>query len=446
MTKNTLPAALLLLIIVSGGAAAEGLTLDKAIETAIANNGDLQREAVSYRQVKRAKDYGWNRFLTFPSTIDLGVSNNHQLYSAAGAAPRNTSANWPLSGELTLGASFRFSTDAPNQLKRLDIEYQQAGEKYEQSVRDLSARVTSSFYALLAEKMNIAILSADTELKKAQYDQADANYNRGLSSELDTLNAQYAYLTAGLALDTAKSRYNENLAAFFLLIGLDAGTDIEPEGTIEIPVLNLPPVEELTSRYLMSHSVVRNQMNALEQARMNAASNVAKLGPSLAVSETLSFSVSSQTGFQFGDPALSGRFQLMVSIPLGDLLPFSSAGISRTNDRENVAAAESGLESALKSAAQDIQKKFNAVVQNSASIESSDLNYRIAARAYELTEQGYRSGLVSQTDLLSANQKVVGAEQSTVTAKIAYLTAVSNLALALNLDIADLYALYAEYK
>jgi outer membrane protein TolC len=444
MVKNALPAVLLLLVIVSGGAAAEGLTLDKAVETAIANNGDLQKETVLYQQAKRAKDYGWNKYLTFPSTVEVGVSNNHQLYRADDSTVQNTSANWPLSGELTLGASFRFSTDTPNQLKRLDIDYRQAGEKYDQAVRDLSARVTSSFYALLAEKMNIAILSADTELKKAQYDQADANYNRGLSSELDMLNAQYAYLTAGPALDSAVSRYGENLSAFFLLIGLDAGTELEPEGTIETLVLDLPPVEELTSRYLMTHSTVKNQMNALEQAKLTAAGNVNKLGPTLAVSETLSFAASSRTGFQIENPALSGRFQILVSIPLGDLLPFSSAGIGRTNDKENVVLAESGLESALKSAAQDIQRKVNAVVQSSANIESSDLNYRIAARAYELTEQGYRSGLVSQTDLQSANQKVVGAEQSTVTAKIAYLTAVSDLALALNLDSTELYALYAK--
>jgi multidrug efflux system outer membrane protein len=65
-------------------------------------------------------------------------------------------------------------------------------------------------------------------------------------------------------------------------------------------------------------------------------------------------------------------------------------------------------------------------------------------RAYELTEQGYRSGLVNQTELRSANQKRVGAEQAAMTTKIAYLSAVYNLALALNLDITQLYELYAK--
>jgi multidrug efflux system outer membrane protein len=272
------------------------------------------------------------------------------------------------------------------------------------------------------------------------------------------LNAQYAYLSAGPALTAAVSKYGEDLAAFFLLLGLDAGPagtvgpnaegdaegDPEPEGAIEIRLLDLPAVEELTLRYLMNHSVVKNQTYALEQAKLSAASGVNKLGPALNVSETFTLSANSKSGFNIENPALSGVFSVSVSIPLGDLLPFSPAGIVRKNDQDNLALAAAALESAKKEAAQDIQKKVNAVAQNAAAIESSDLNHRIAARAYELTEQGYRSGMVSQNDLQSANQKMVNAEQSTVTAKIAYLTAVYNLASALSLDITDLYELYAK--
>jgi multidrug efflux system outer membrane protein len=451
MVKKTLPAAALVLVFVSGMAAAEGMTLDKAIETAIASNTDLHRTVVAYQQAKRAKDYGWNQFFTLPSTFQIGMSNSHQLYpdssdsSAAGTGRAAASGdNWPLTTQLTLGASFRFSVDTPNQLKRLDLAYRQAEEAYGKAVRDLSANVTASFYALLASKLNIEILKTDMELKKAQYDQVTANYNRGLASELDMLNAQYAYLTAGPSLNSAANRYDEDLAAFFLLIGLDASDGIEPEGAIETRILELPPVEELTARYLMNHSTVKNQMNSLEQAKLTAAGNVNKLGPTLSVSETFNLSAASQSGFKIENPVLEGTFSVSVSIPLEDFLPFSQAGITRKNDKDSVALAEAALESAKKTAAQDIQKKVNAVVQNAASIESSEFNHRIAARAYELSEQGYRSGLVSQIDLQSANERMVLAEQSAVTAKIGYLTAVYNLASALNLGIAELYELYAK--
>jgi multidrug efflux system outer membrane protein len=455
MVKHTLSAAMVFLAFISGTAVpAAALTLDSAIETAAAGNEDLQKTAVAYQQAKRARDYGWNQFISVPSSLQLGLSNTHQLYpDAAGASAAGTGrgttgtgSDWPLSAQVTLGASFRFSPDTPAQLSRLDLALRQAGEAYEKALRDLSVSVASSFYTLLASKLNIEILKTDMELKKAQYDQATANYNRGLASELDMLNAQYVYLTAGFSVDSAANKYGEDLAAFFLLIGLDASDGDEPEGAIETRLLDLPPGEELSAQYLMNHSAVKNQVNALELAKLTAAGNTGKLGPALSVSETFNVSASSQSGFKIESPVISGTFSVSVSIPLGDLLPFSQAGITRKNDKDSLALAASALESAKKNAAQDIQKKVNAVVQSAESIESSELSRRIAARTYELSEQGYRSGLVSQIELQAFNQRMVDAEKSAVTAKIAYLAAVYNLASVLNLDVTDLYELYAKSR
>jgi multidrug efflux system outer membrane protein len=443
MVKKILPVAAVLLILASGAATAESLTLDTAIETAIANNPDLHKAAVSYQQAKRAKDYGWNQFLPQISGVSVGVSNRHQLYPEEQTSGGGTASNWSL-GSINIGASLTFTTDTPNQFKLLDSRYRQAGGAYEKAVGDLSVSVASSFYSLLAEKMNIEILKTDLELKQAQYNQTSANYNRGLSSELDMLNAQYTYQTAGPSLNSAESRYKENLAAFFLLIGLSAGSDLEPEGTIEIRYLDLPAVEELTARYLLSRNDIQTQNYALEQARLSASSRVRQSAPTLSVSESIGISPAPAGGIKVEDPTVSGTFSISVSIPINSWVPGSAQSLNRKNDEDSVALAEASLESAKKSAAQDIQKKVNAVVQNSENIESSDLNSRIARRAYELTEQGYRSGMVSQTDLQSANQRMVSAEQAAVTIKIAYLTSVYNLASALTVDISELYRLYAK--
>ncbi|MDR1099799.1 MAG: TolC family protein, partial [Treponema sp.] len=228
MTKKNLPAMVLSLIFFSAAAAAGGITLEQAVETAIANNGDLQKTASAFQQAKRAKDYGWNQILSLPSAFQVGVSNTHQIFgdsgsSAAGTGGSAGGSNWPLGGQLTLGARFQFSTDTRGQLRQVDLAYRRAGEAYEKAVRDLSGDVAASFYSLLASRLNIAILETDLELKNAQYEQENANYRRGLASELDMLNAQYAYLSAGPALTAAVSKYGEDLAAFFLLLGLDAG-------------------------------------------------------------------------------------------------------------------------------------------------------------------------------------------------------------------------------
>jgi multidrug efflux system outer membrane protein len=462
MVRNTWAAVLLFLVFISGMAAAEGLSLDRAIETAIANNTDLQRTALAYQQAKRAKDYGWNQFLPSISGPSVGLSNTHRIYPAeensAASTGGGSNGGWSWNS-ISIGASITFTADTPTQFRLLDSRYRQAGQAYEKAAMDLSAAVASSFYALLAEKMNIGILSADTELKKAQYDEINANYRRGLASELDMLNAQYDYLMAETALEGAAHTYSEDLAAFFLLIGLDAGSggggggvsggtsggsaygDLEPEGTIEIRLLALPPAEELAARYLLTRSDIQAQMNALEQTRLSASSRIRQAAPTLSLSERISLTPGS---LSFEDPTVSGSFSIAVSIPIDPWIPGSAQSLNRKNDQDSVALAETALESAKKAAAQDIQKKVNAVVQNAANIEPSELNYRIAVRAYELTEQGYRSGLANQTELQSANQRMVGAERTAMTTKIAYLSAVYNLALALNMDITELYKLYAK--
>jgi multidrug efflux system outer membrane protein len=444
MVKRILPAVGFFLIFLSGTAAVEGLTLSMAIEAAVANNPDLQRTAVAYGQAQRAKEYGWNQFLPSISSLSVGLSNTHRIYPSQTAAPSTggggSDSSWSWNS-ISIGASITFSADTPIQFKLLDTRYRQAEEAYKKAVQDLSASVASSFYTLLSEKMNIEILKTDRDLKQAQYDLVNANYNRGLVSELDLLNAQYAYLIAGPALNNAVTRYNEDLAAFFMLIGLDAGSDLEPEGTIEMVPLDLPPAETLIARYLSGRSDIQTQMNTLEQTRLSAESRIRQAAPTLNISERIGINPGT---LKFEDPTVSGSFSVSVSIPIDPWIPGSAQSLNRKNDQDSIALAETALESARKAAAQDIQKKINAVLQNSDLIESSDFNYRIAARAYELTEQGYRSGLVNQTDLQSANQKMVSAEQAAVTAKIAYISAVYNLASALNLDITGLYEQYAK--
>jgi multidrug efflux system outer membrane protein len=415
----------------------ESLTLDSAIASALANNADVQKSLLSLEQAARNKDYGWNLFLPKLSNPSLSLSHNHQLAPQT-TGPSSAADSWAW-GSLSIGASLSFSADVPNQLKLLDAKYRQAAQTYESAQRTLTVSVSTGFYSLLGEQLNIDILANDVEVKRTQYETVGATYRRGLASELDLLNAEYAYRTAGPTLKAAIQKYQENRAAFCILIGIDPKTEPVLEGEIEIRTLALHPIDELARRYLMARSDVQAQQNALEQAKLNAASRITQGTPSLSFQETLSLSPESGAGLAFGDPALSGRFSISLTLPLGSWIPYSSDDINRRNDKNTVTSAELSLEAAWKTAEQDIWKKVNAVLQNAEALESSDLNHRIAVRAYELSDQGYRAGLVSQTDLQTANQRQVTAGQAVVTAKIAYLTALYNLASALTMDIVRLY-------
>jgi multidrug efflux system outer membrane protein len=141
---------------------------------------------------------------------------------------------------------------------------------------------------------------------------------------------------------------------------------------------------------------------------------------------------------------LGGEFSIGISIPITPWIPGSSQSLTIKNTEDASAEAQTTLDSTRKQALLDIQKKVNEALQYAERIEGAELNHRIASRAHELSQQGYRSGLVSQTDLLSARQRMITAKQAAVTAQIAYISAVYNLAAALGLDAEQVYNLYAK--
>jgi multidrug efflux system outer membrane protein len=417
---------------------AGSLTLEQALDAALKNNADLQKNAVTLQQAKRDKDNAWNMFL--PSlSASLGISNNHVITPK----PKNeVEPLWPWSASIS--ASLGFTAAIPARIKLLNIKEQAAEENYQNEIRKLTSSVSTSFYALLAEKLNIEILRSDLEVKQQQYEQITRNYRNGLASELDMLNSQYTFQTAGPALNDAVVKYEQNIATFLLLIGIDAKTDVTPEGIIEIKMLALPPVDTLVAAFLENRYDVKTQTNALEQTKLNAAIEGVSRVPSISLSESLSLRSGADA---FSDPStLAGSFSVSISVPISAWIPGSSQNINVKTAAEKKGTDAITLDALKKSAEQDIWKKVDEIERITENMGSTELNYRIAQRAFELSEQGYRGGLVSQTDLQTANQRMVSANQTVVTAKISYLTAVYNLASSLSLDVEELYRLYATDK
>jgi multidrug efflux system outer membrane protein len=336
------------------------------------------------------------------------------------------------------------------QIKQLDARYRQQAALYEAARRTLVVSVSTNFYNLLASELNIEILKRDLELKKEQYEAAAASYGRGLASELEVLNAQYAYQTAGPTLNSAKNKLREDMAAFCLLIGVEPESGQEGwtegvppvEGEINIRTLSLPGTSELVASFLSKRSDVQNELIALEQQRLSAQTNIFKGTPTFSISESVRLSPGS--GFAPNDPSATNSFSLSLSLPISSWVPGYADFVTRKNDKDALASAELSLADVKENAEQDIWKKLNSLSQAEEALESSAMNERIARRAYELSAQGYRAGLVSQTDFQNAGQRTLQAEQAALQSKVNYLSAVYNLAQALSLDVADMYELYGK--
>ncbi len=419
-----------LLLMLAPFATVYAITLDEAITLALENNADLKTQAVSLESARRTNASSWNKFL--PSVSLTGSLTNSHSFGAGGT----DSWNWNAAAGLSIG----FTAGIPAQLKQSTLEYEAALTSYAKLEKEITSKVSSSFYSLLAEYENIAILKDSLELSKQQYEQIKKNYESGLASELETLKAQYTYLAAGPTLETAVTTYKANLAEFQTLIGSESA--VTPEGELTLRRLVLPEAEELTAAYAENRFDVIQKRQALEQAQ--TAKTVQTLNtnaPSISLSENLRLTPDTQYAFS-GTPSAAGSFSVSVSIPLDGFIPGSSKNLTIKSAQDSVTTAQIALDTARVKAAQDIETKAAALNKVWSTIDVTQLNYRIAARSYELSKEGYEAGLISQTDLESSRQQMVSARQNLSQTAASYITASYDLADALNISIEELYRLF----
>lgn len=408
---------------------ADVVTLEEALDLALEGNATLQAQSITLESSRRAAQSSWNAFLPGIS-LSGSLSNSHGFTSGS-----DSQWSWGASG----GLSLSLTAGIPVQMKLTALRYEMAQTSYESQVQTVMANVSSSFYGLLTAKKNLQVLEDNLALTRQQYEQSRANYNRGLASELDMLRSQYAFVSAEPQLERAQSQYEADLVAFQLLIGSEV--PVIPTGDFLLQQLNLPAAQELVDAYLENRLDVIQKKQALQEAELNETSQLLSArAPSISLSESVR--VGPTGGKMDGEPSISGSFSVGVSIPVDGFIPGSSRSLSIKGAEDAVVTAQMNLETTRAQASQDIVTKAKEVKLLWNAVEIARLNEAIAERAYQLSQEGYEAGLVSQTDLEDSRQQMVSAQLAESTSQSQYLVGVEQLAHALGLTEQKVYELY----
>ena len=402
------------------------ITLEEALNFALKYNPDLQAQKISLDTSAREYKARWNSLLPSVS-LNGGITNS-------ASDTQGTSTTWSTGASLSLN----LNASIPNAMKLSALNYDITLTTYKNLENEIAASVFTKFYTLVAEYQNITILEANKKLYESSYSQVLSNYKRGLASELDMLTAQYSYLSIQPSIDKAKSAYYSDLANFAILIGLPKTTIAIPDDT-EIPVkkIKLLPGKELSEKYLSNRYDIILKELALSKAELNlSVTKASSYIPSLSISDR--FSAGPKSEFN-GKINWSNTLSASIAIPVSDFIPASSVSLKVKAAEDAVNSANLSYENALKKAENDIATKASEVNRLWESISVSELNYKIAKRSRDLSNEGYNAGLVSRTDVESASQKMTQAELSVVQSKIDYFSAVNNLANALQISVDELY-------
>lgn len=400
------------------------LTLDDALTLGLENNPDLLTARRNLESLARTEQGKWNSFIPNLS-LNGSYSNTHN----------QDSNSWKWSGSTGISLSFNFGI--PFQMNLKTLEYQAGILEYQKLEATTLNTIAGKFYTLIAEKNNIDILVQAGKLAEEQYQQDLANYNRGLVSELTLLQSRYAYLSSQPEIDSAKSTYETDLNNFKMLIGISG--DIELTGSLEVQKISLPEGNILADKYTEQNYDVQQQAVAVEIAVLTKKQSTAsELAPTLNLSENLSFS----EGTNGKAVDMNGSFTASVSIPLTGFIPYSSTNLNLKNLEDQIENAQQNLtvtitetRNALALLPDKINRLWNAV-------ELAQLNYSISDRAYQLSLEGYNSGLVSQTDLGEARQQMTTAQQAVYETQNEYLSALYDATLTMNISIEELITTY----
>ena len=415
-------------------------TLDDAIQTALQNNSSLKAQAVKLNQAERADKSAWNNFLPSISASG-GISNSHNIYSSK-ELTADQKSSWSWSG--SAGISLNLNSSIPFKIKQTSLQYTMAKTAYSQLESSIKTQVTNSFYNLTAELKNIEMLKENMNLAKDLLDQTQVNYNNGLASELELLRAKYSYQSIKPQITQAQSTYTSNAEAFMILLGLPAETKFSLRTSSTIQQLNLPAAKELADLYIENRFDVIQKREALASAELGlSVTQQNTYAPSISLRESISTGdkISKDNDGKF--PNVNGSFSASISIPLDGLIPNSSSNLQVKNAKDSIKTAQIDLDSTIENARQDINKKVADVKRIYESLELNNLNKQIADRAYQLAAEGYRNGLVSQTDLASQRKDRLSAQQTLMQAEINYILSIESLATALNIPTSELTSRYS---
>jgi len=393
--------------------AATSLTLDEALATALKNHPQIieaketlyaagtktgQALANYYPQISVAAD--WSRGQTFfaaQESIRLSQTNSAGLYLKQTIYDFGRTA-----GAADAARGNREAAD-----KALTVTRQ-----------DLSLRVSSAFYLLLATEKQVIAVSETVRARDQVYQQAQEFFNQGIRSKVDLARAEanlFAAKTTQIRAENNREIARVELANAMGLAYLGERTLLEP----------LPPAQQLPERSQVQQDAFRNrsELQQLSALKMSAAANLKSArGSYLPV-----LTGTASAGYADRDFPPSGNVWgvgLNLSIPL--FSGFSSVEqVREANANINIIEArQNSLKLQIIKEADSAWLGANEAV---ARMVSTQKEVAAANESKALAEGRYQEGVGSIIEVTDAQSQALDAQTANIQARYDYYTALARL-------------------
>ncbi len=354
------------------------LTLDinKAVELAIENNVSLKESRITLAAAKRNRNHSWN---SVSPTASLGAS-----YGLPVSGDKNYDSQYSFTATVSTSLTANLFTS----MSAAQTSYEAGIITFEDAVRSLEKSVRTSFYGLLTEKENLALQKRYMENARQTYVSNKAKYDQGRLSELDVLSAETTYKGYVPTVENASVTYENDLAGFNQLLGLDIKQKVELKGSLDDAVkigdISLDGIEINSSAVKKAELAVNSAKTGVMDKRFSAYSP--SLSASFKYSDTTTDKASVSTNTN------SSTLTLSATIPLDGVLPWSTRNDSIDAAKDSLKKAELELDNAKTSVQLSIDSSMRSIKQSMAAVKAKQSNVVLAQKTYDMTKQAYDRG------------------------------------------------------
>ncbi|AEV30076.1 outer membrane protein [Sphaerochaeta pleomorpha str. Grapes] len=401
------------------------MTVDEAVNRALASNQSLQSSALDVQMAKDASEVSWNGFLpTVQASSTLSRSN--EVSSIAKMFDPTASVTTAFVGNLSF--SFNFN---PALITNMELSRQKylAGQiTYEQAKAETVLNVKKLFYAILLQQQSLALQQETLANTEARMEQAQNLYAQGYATELTVLQAQVGYENLKAMTLKSEQAVAQQLANFAFLLHLDGEEPLHLVGEIE-PEFKTVDLQQclarIGARYDIAGLLKQKDILLVQREAIDRQIWI----PSVSIGFSLQpvHSNITDSWFDSNNWSDSGSSSMTVAWNLTNLLPWSAGRQNAKVLENNVKKMDLQLSMLKESAQLQIKNLIISLAQAEQAIESSERSISLAKKSYEMTVSAYGSGVRELLDVRDSESQLNQARLGKLSEQYNYLTALLDL-------------------
>lgn len=408
------------------------ISIEEAIQLATDNNISLKRNKLSLDLLAKKNATSWNNLsptISISGSYGDSLENDSYRYSVSdyknfsASSSSNTgslfpgdNANYSLTGSISLNLTPSVYTT----IRAAYLNYEDGKYSYEQAIKTVELNLRKAFYSILYQQENIALQTRNLQTAEQQYNLNLDKYNKGNLSELDLLTSQVNYENLKPTLDSSVITYENNIASFKQILGIEQDVEIELEGSLEDALPKSPITVDSTLDQIPSIVTIENQIESAKNSLL--ATRFSAWGPTITASWSygLSSSGSSSASYSAGNWGTSSSsswgssssLSIGLKIPLDGYLPWSSGAMSIESQKTTVKDLQLQLENEKTNASIEIQNYLNQIAQAQLQLDSLQKNVELSQKTYDMTLTAYNHGSKDLLTLQNASDSLMKAKNS----------------------------------